>query len=276
VWIALVTTTARADGVDDLVAKGQELARQSQWTLAIAAFKQADAQRPRALHACMIGLAYTRRELWPQAELFFAKCRARATAGDREPEWMPEAERQLASKLIAANVAPVAIAVDPANARITVSSFEPDETFSPGTIHLAPGRHVLEISAPGHEPQTRELVVVGAQPQAIAVRLTPLIWRPSRGLVWTTLGLGVAFAAAGTAFDIAEVQPLRKELGNSQLAYAAHAAAFDRWRVVTVGAWAAGALALGTGTWLAIRRSTVVVSVELDRGGGAIALGWRR
>ena len=81
--LCAVSSIVRADEIDELVAKGQELAKQSEWTQAIDAFKQADAKRPRALHACMIGLAYTRRELWPDAELFFARCHARASASDR-------------------------------------------------------------------------------------------------------------------------------------------------------------------------------------------------
>src|SRR4029079_11617073 len=78
---------AHADEVDDLEAKGEELAKQNEYTQAITVFKQADAKRPRAAHACMIGLAYMRREAWPQAELFLALCEKRAAPGDQPPDW---------------------------------------------------------------------------------------------------------------------------------------------------------------------------------------------
>src|ERR1043165_4727656 len=127
---------AHADEVDDLEAKGQELAKQSEDTQAIAAFKQADARRPRAAHACMIGLAYMRREAWPQAELFLALCEKRAAPGDQPPDWTDEAEKQPRQKLSAAQIPAVTIDVSPANvgARLTVSSFAPDEVFDPQTL----------------------------------------------------------------------------------------------------------------------------------------------
>jgi uncharacterized protein HemY len=108
VW-TFATTVARADDTADLVTKGQELAKQGAWSQAITAFKQADAQQPRAQNACFIGLAYLRRELWGQAELHFAICHARAKPDDPLPEWAAEAETQLAQKLAVQNVAAVTI-----------------------------------------------------------------------------------------------------------------------------------------------------------------------
>ena len=102
--VVLSARIARADDVADLEARGEELARQSEYTQAIEAFKAADLRKPRATHACMIGLAYMRRELWPQAELFLALCEKRATPGDQPPSWIDEAEHQLAAKLSAAQI----------------------------------------------------------------------------------------------------------------------------------------------------------------------------
>jgi hypothetical protein len=65
--IAAVARLAHADDVADLEKRGQELAKQNEYTQAIDAFKRADRLAPRAAHACMIGLAYLRREMWPQA-----------------------------------------------------------------------------------------------------------------------------------------------------------------------------------------------------------------
>src|SRR5688500_16173875 len=153
VVLCALAVPARADEVDDLVAKGNALAQKSEYTQAIAAFKQADAKRPRAAHACMIGLAYMRREAWPQAELFLALCEKRAVPGDQPPDWVDAAHQQLASKLSAAQIPAITIEVTPphAGARLTVSSFAPDEVFDPQTIHLAPGVHVIQLTAPGSQ-----------------------------------------------------------------------------------------------------------------------------
>src|SRR6185312_9671665 len=140
---ASAARSARADDVDELVAKGEALAKQSEYPQAIAMFKQADAKRPRAAHACMIGLAYMRREAWPQAELYLALCEKRAVPGDQPPDWVDAAHQTLAAKLRAAQIPAITIEVTPPNthARLTVSSFAPDEQFDVQTIHLAAGKH---------------------------------------------------------------------------------------------------------------------------------------
>src|SRR5258706_11614988 len=161
VVVAALGPIAHADGVDDLVTRGEDAGRRGDLSVAIDAFKQADAQRPLAKHACLIGLAYTRRELWPQAELFFARCRKRATPSDPIPDWLGTAEQQLADKLAATHTVAVAFAITPATApaRVSVSSFAPDETFDPQTIHLAPGAYTILITAEGYLRTKRELVI---------------------------------------------------------------------------------------------------------------------
>src|SRR4051812_38168470 len=103
--------SARADEADDLATQGEELARRAEYAQAIEKFKAADRARPRALHACMIGLAYLRRQLWPQAEVFLARCRKRAVGTDTLPEWMADAEAQLTTQLASAPVTAVEIIV---------------------------------------------------------------------------------------------------------------------------------------------------------------------
>ena len=126
-----------------LVAQGDELARSGEFSKAIAAFKHAEAIAPSAATECRIGLVYTRRELWSEAEIFFARCKQHATAADPTPEWFADAEAQLAQKLTDTDAAPIEVHVEPAQpiAKIAVSSFPPDEDFEPRTIHLAPGTY---------------------------------------------------------------------------------------------------------------------------------------
>lgn len=171
--VALAMGRARADEVDDLEARGEEFAKQREYSKSIEAFKAADLRKPRALHACMIGLAYMRRELWPQAELFLSACERRAVPGDQPPEWIDEAEHELAVKLSAARIAAVTIIVNPAAARASIrtSAFAADETFPAQTIHLPPGRHFLEISAPTYKPIRREIAVELGVAQTVTIEL---------------------------------------------------------------------------------------------------------
>ena len=85
--------------VDALVAEGEALAKAGNFSAATEKWKSADKVLPRAKHACLIGLAYTRREYWPQAEVFFARCRQNASASDPVPTWLDAAEKQLEEKL---------------------------------------------------------------------------------------------------------------------------------------------------------------------------------
>jgi len=277
--LMLASGIAYADPVDDLIAKGQELGKQGELTQAIAAFKQADARRPRALHACLIGLAYTRRELWPQAEVFFAQCRAREIAGDIAPDWAGEAERTLAQKLLAANIPPITITVDPADAKITVSAFEADEVFPPGVIHLAPGRYQLKVRADGFAPTTREIVVVAGEPQTVEIELVDLSKRPppTTQLPALVASGGALLLAGGLAVDLLVFQPLRDDRAKSRFLYTEKSADFDHARDLTVGLFAAGAIAVGVGVYLAVRdHRDFEVSAAIDHTGGMISVGWKR
>jgi hypothetical protein len=255
--VALVGV-ARADTVDDLVAKGEDAAKQLQFSQAIQAFKAADAKRPRAKHACLIGLAYTRRELWPQAELFFAACRARATAGDPLPDWIGAAETQLAAKLAAIDVAAVTIVVTAPSAKLTVSSFEPDETFPPRTIHLAHGKHVIEASAPGFVTATREVVVTTNDPQTVAIELQPPPPPPPPPPPLApriVIAGGAALAIAGGAYQLLAYKPAHDKLADAPNVFAYDAAkhAFDVRREVTLAIYGAAAVTLAIGIVLELR-----------------------
>ncbi len=276
---------ARADDVDDLVARGEELARQHEYTQAIAAFKQADARRPRAAHACMIGLAYMRRELWPQAELFFARCEKRAAPGDQPPDWIDTAHHELATKLRAAHIPAITIDVSPprAGALLTVSSFAPDERFEAQTIHLAPGKHVIEVTAPGYHRASREILVESGEAQTVtfalawdssAQRRESSTSKTNRSLTpWIVGGVGGVLLGGGIAYDLAALQPARNRLEKAEtgIAYDAYADGFRTKRYITVGLIAAGALVLGTGIVLGF-----TMSASVDRDGAAVALQWQR
>jgi hypothetical protein len=293
----LATRSAFADDVDDLVAKGQELAKQSEYTQAIAVFKQADAKRPRATHACMIALAYLRREAWPQAELFLALCEKRASPGDQPPDWIDEAEKQLAQKLTAAQIPAVTIVVTPPSigARLTVSSFAPDEIFDPQTIHLAPGKHTIEVTAPGYRTERRDVEVEPAKPQTVTFDMQhdtgvgtfvppPKVMPPKpRGpsyVPWIIGGVGVGLAAIGGVYHATSVKSAydRADEAETQAAYDHYAGNFRDKRDIAVGLYASGAIAIGLAV---ILRTTVYkrapdVTAHVDEHGAGFLVGWRR
>ncbi len=159
--------------VDVLVAQGEALAKAGNFSAATEKWKSADTLAPRAKHACLIGLAYTRREYWPQAEVFFERCRQKATASDPVPSWLDAAEKQLEEKLAIAPVAAIKLSVDPpsAAAQFIVSSFAPDEAFGPRVIHLGLGSHTVTVTAPGYASTTVTVEVKNKADQFITVVL---------------------------------------------------------------------------------------------------------
>jgi hypothetical protein len=282
VTVAVVAAApVRADPVDDQVARGEELGRQGAWTQAIDHFKQADRLAPRARHACLIGLAYARRELWAEAELYFALCHRRATPADPLPPWLADAETQLGQKLAASNAAAITITVEPPEAtpQISVSSFAPDERFPPRTIHLAPGTHVLTIAAPGYETERREVVVTDPKPQAIAVTLHEPRERSHVPLY--VIAAGIAIALGGVAYDRFVVQPTRDRYDTAmfQWQYDQAKADFAGQQRIAIGLFAAAGVVAVTGIVLRYTvyrhgREPVRVGAILGHGTAGIAVEW--
>jgi hypothetical protein len=279
---------AHADDVADLVAKGEALAKAAEYSHAIATFKAADAKQPRAKHACLIGLAYTRRELWPQAELFLALCRARATAADPLPDWIDEADATLATKLAAISAAPITIAVTPVSASITVSSFEPDEAFPPRTIHLSRGKHVLDISAPGYITEHRDVVVDTAAPRRIDVTLRLVAAEDARHEAdasrhvarrnaWLVIGAGTALGLAGGAYHLFVMKPDRDAVANApnMFADANDRPAFETARDVTLALYGAAVITVAVGAYMMHRTTSSQLALAPTRGGAMLVLEWR-
>ena len=305
VAVTLAARVVEADGEGDpaaLVAEGEDLARRGEYSRAIARFKQAEAIEPHAGNACRIGLAYLRRELWPQAEIFLAQCRQRSSASDPAPDWLDAAEKELANKLAEVDVAAVDIRVAPAAtaALISLSSFAPDERFAPRTIHLPPGTYALTVSAPGYRDAQATVTVADRSPQTVAVALEqeaaapvhssrPLEPRPpavdappSSRSTWILVG-AAGLAAAGGAFHVLAFRE-RGELSDAQERndpshYDDHEARFDAFRAVTIGCYAGAAIAAGVGVWLRIgdrRDRAVALRPSVEPGRAVLVLEWQR
>jgi hypothetical protein len=169
VFVVLVASTAHAETRDELQARGEALGREGRWGEAIRAFKSADQLEHRPIHACLIALAYTRREAWPQAEVFLSRC-LEPNSGETLPDWVPEAQKLIETRLKSEPLSEVTIEVVPAAAAtVTVSSFEPDEVFTPRAIHLPRGSHVIFARAPGFPDRQVVVVVDDSKPRRVVI-----------------------------------------------------------------------------------------------------------
>ncbi len=300
--VCSVGLDAGAETPADLTARGEQLAKDGRLTEGIDAFKGADQLEPRARHACLIALAYIRRELWSQAEIFLATCHERATAADPLPDWVPLADKQLGQRLAQATVAAVTFRVVPdaaaTHAQVAVSSFAPDELFSPRTIHLAPGTHLLTITSPGRPTVQQTLVIEDATAREVVIDFTrraPLAIpgsaapppergaQPSRIVPTSLMVLGGAVTIVGATYHLLAFKATRDKLAaaTDPAVYDQHSDDFDRRRIVTVALYGAGAAVLITGVVLQVtasgaREPRVRAAAQLVPRGMVVGLEWRR
>jgi hypothetical protein len=288
VLACLLSGVAHADSIDDLQASGEQLARDGRYGDAIAKFKEANHLEPRPIFACLIALAYTRKENWPQAELFLSQCRERQSAGTQLPDWVPEAENQIKEKLAAAGLVAVTISVRPSNAGVTltVSSFAPDETFGPRTIYLPVGTHAIVARAPGYPEVKRVLEIHDSfKPLSMEIDLdaAPVRPQPRRGALLlkggaVTLGVGLlSYAVFGYAWSkeksIADSDP------TNDADYNKYYDLYTYTRISTIALWTAGTGLVISG--LVVRsightETAPAVSFAPTRGGGMVGLSWQR
>jgi hypothetical protein len=287
--VLAVASVAHAEPTaPELQAEGEQLAKDSRFSEAIDKFKAADKIQPTAGHACLIALAYTRRELWPQAEIFLARCHERATPQDPLPDWVPVAEQQIAERLATANVAAVTIDVSPPNAKVslTVSSFAPDETFAPRTIHLPPGHHVIIATADGYPTVQKEIVVETKDPQKVTIDLrpTPVPVKPIEALPvraepspWSkrlVIGGLVVGGAGLVATGLMSYEYFAA--GNSAADWDDHIDTYRTSRIAAISLLAVGGGLAITGYLLHRSDESAAVAAAPLPGGAMIAVGWSR
>jgi hypothetical protein len=294
-WVIAWIATATAAGAQPaatpeavLVAQGEQLARTGEFSRAIVAFKQAEQLRPSAANACRIGLAYTRRELWSQAELFFARCKARATAADPTPPWLDAAETALTSKLAEIDAAPIDVRVDAPGALISISSFPPDEKFAPRAIHLSPGNYTIVASAPDREPATVAIAVEARTAQIVTLVLPhpppPPPPPPTRDqkigrvLLFTAAGAAVVGVAAHAlaAYERSQLDDART--ANDPVAWDRRAGNFERDRAIAIGGYTVAVAAAITGAILHSHgpETAPMLTGAGDAHGASVGLEWRR
>jgi hypothetical protein len=295
IGVCVVASHARPAAADDaaraseLEARGDALAKEGRFAEAIDAFKAADRVESRAAHACLIALAYSRREMWPQAELWMSRCHERWKPGDQLPDWVPITDSKIG--VAAAQLAPVTVAVEPANiaATITVSTFAADEAFPARTIHLAPGHYVFSATptTPGYTAAEAVVEIGDASAKRVVLELhaltpvtqpTPATASPVRSPKWIIVGGAIAGAGALSyvwqGYEWNQLDDAKKSGSQSQ--YSAHSTRFDVARITTVGL-------LGVGITVAILGLVqyklgvgehTTISAFPATGGGGVAVTW--
>jgi hypothetical protein len=289
-WLLVVCALAGVahadDAADDLKRRGEQLAKDGDFAQAIDLFKSADAQHPTTELACLIGLAYGRRNLYGQAELFFDDCHERAETGEPVPSWVGKVEDQFRERLASSKLARVKIVVKHGRKpKVVVSAFAPDEAFAPRVIHLPIGRHTITATDADHDSVERTVVVEDGEPQTVVIDLggKPVLEsRPSPDHVGRNIAfVGLGVVAVGAIVHATWYRNERDTLANAQnnFDYDAHVDDYTNARYVTVGLYAAGGITALIGLVLHVTRapeSGPSVSLVPARGGGVLAVEWSR
>jgi hypothetical protein len=171
--------------------------------------------------------------------------------------------RVLAGSVVPLDVAleeePARLEVEAARgARVAVDGRPRGETPMP-VLEIAPGRHLVAVTANGHEPYTREIVLRRAQAARLSVTLPP---SGQRTTAWVVIGCGgAAMLAGGGLLGTAVVREQqandmlsRRDRGELTVAgveqYQRDRAARDDLRMAGFITAGAGALLTGIGLFL--------------------------
>lgn len=270
-------------GADELGQRGVELAASGRFTEAIEAFKAADRIEANAAHSCLIALAYTRRELWSQAEIFLARCHALG-AREQLPDWVPDLDTLIVERLGETTVAAVHIAIAPARtpAQLSVSSFLPDETFAPGTtIHLSRGHHVITATAAGFEDEHYSIDIADSSPKQVVIQLYRPGTRPKppsplpRAMM---IGGAATIAAGAVAYGVMGIGWLKLRDRTTDNFGGAYETMYEYGRVASLTLFAAGAGLAIAGYVLraSSHAESPVATIAPVPGGGMVVIGWQR
>ena len=294
-----VASADPAPSADELRQNGEQLAKAGRYTEAIAVFKQSNKLAPRASNLCLIGLAYTRREAWSQAEVMIDRCKHEATAADPTPDWLPALEQTLADRLANIDVAPITLVVAPetAHAQLSVSSFAPDELFGARTIHLPVGSHLIVAIAPGYVRAQQTIEVTDRTPQHVVITLRPEETHPplpveahshARRLPLVLIGAGSLLLATGIIYHATVFRTAAHKLDDATNPNDPHPDEYDAWahrydvrREWLIALYAAGLVTAGIGVVLRLNSAeraeqrTSIAVTPLDGGGVISVVGTR-
>jgi hypothetical protein len=282
---------ASASPADDLVTEGQALARQGRIGDALAKFREADQLEPRAVHSCLLGLAYLRGGALGNAEISFATCHRRAGT-ETLPPWVAKEEADLAQKLTSSELGTISLTVSPSITELAVPALLDGAWFPvTTTLHIPAGSHriaarqsdgsevstVVEVKA--RENSTTELPPAPTPPKTepsspARVEVSPPA-RPSP-LPKIVLAVGGASVVAGVLVHALAVRPAYNDLDRAMTGdeYDQKLPAYELRRNVTVALYGVGAVALITGALLYARQPSdgPRISAQVGASGGSVVL----
>lgn len=267
-------STAEVKEADRLVEEGKKLGEDGNPEAALEKFREAERLTRRPVHLCNIGIAYETMKNLPLALLYLERCREKA---DSFPKWLAAKHGEVIAEL-ARTHAPVEIRVKPSKAKIRVSALGSDEPITSGErIFLPRGTWQVVAKRKGYTPGEATIEVsnlagqrlslsLDREPGAVAaepddVETTDEIdgsgGGGGRAAGWVVLGTGLVSAGVGGYFhlrsldarDKARDLPPGPEFERTHDKYER-----DGW--IAVGAYGVGAVCVGVGMYLLLRRTS--------------------
>lgn len=298
---------ARADDADDARAAATQAVEQAaagNFDAAIELFRKARSLDDRPEYVCNIGTAYYRAGKYPEAHAYFSLCLGRkGTVSAGHIDVVQQAFTYIDQKLRQGDYAAVDVSVLPKGALVRPDYLpEGDELPGSRAFWFSFGKHSLAVSAPGHDPKTITFEAKDRQ-QRLEVKLTetqisepvepndpsaPVTGRPqiakpsdaapSRRPAWIALAAGGVLVVGGGVMHVVALNTkgeLEGMTADERVTDPSTLDAFETQRAITIGLYAAGAVAVGVGAylwWRAPRQSNVDVQVGSDSAGGSAVL----
>jgi hypothetical protein len=164
-----------------LAKEGQKHGSKNELGKALEKFRAASRLDPSTpTYLCNVGMAYYGLAELARAHLNLARCRA---ALGSWPDGVSEVYAFVEKELVRRKFGRVRIEGEPARASISILAYEEEgELAAPLEVYLGDGNYVFVVSAPGYQPYTGELRVVGGvaqkpvygfQLQAVVAATTP-------------------------------------------------------------------------------------------------------
>ena len=182
----------RASEADRLASEAAALAAAGDLPGAAARFRAAHALDPRPELLCNIGVAFHKARDLPRAHLYLGPCMTRI--GSLDAGFAASVRTVFAAiedELRAGDFAPIDVAVTPATASFTVSSFEPEDAIVGDRLIWLPfGHHTLTVHAEGHIERTIAVDIGDRAKQSVrvVVERTPVDAAPGPGPGPTPIG----------------------------------------------------------------------------------------
>lgn len=250
---------------DRLLAEGKKLGEDGEPEKALEKFREAERAFSRPVHLCNIGIAYETMGNLPLSLLYLERCREKAQSF---PKWLAAKHGEVAAEL-ARTHAPVEIMVRPRRAKIRVSAFGDDEPLVSGErVFLPRGDWTVIATRKGYVEREATVTVKNLAGQRLDVSLDREAGyagdrddegggssgRVAGGLL---IGLGAVAIGGGAFFhyrslnarDDARTLPPGPAFDEKRADYKR-----DGW--IAVGAYATGAVCVGVGTYLLLRRGS--------------------